>query len=265
MDNLSRNIKEMLIMGFEVAKSSNNSGKGTGEINTNGEETIELDKILENLYIDYIKKNNLPWNIFSEEVGWVKFHPNPEYTIAFDPLDGSANYKFGNNLLPYGTLMAVYRGVNPKIGDVLASGAMDFTTEKGYVFDGNQTKDFDNNKIVIKNDWQIDRTMPVNFDLYWKKSYDLFSPLAEKIHIRWCGSVVGSLMYLLEGASAVMGAPCLKPEEVGAVTSLVLGAGGVVDWTGEMKLAEQSFDTDKKYGLIGGGEKVVDFVVGKLD
>ncbi|MFA7300719.1 MAG: hypothetical protein WC069_00185 [Candidatus Shapirobacteria bacterium] len=260
MNDISQHIKTMLVLGYEASKHSQNLGKGIGKINTNGEETIELDKILEDLFIGYIKKNNLLWNIFSEEIGWIKFHPNPEFTIAFDPLDGSANYKYGKGLLPYGTLMAVYSGINPKLNDVVASGAMEFTLGKGYLFDGKETKDFDGNKIVLKNDWEINHSTPIQIDLYHKENFDKFSILADKLHIRWSGSVIGGLMYVLENSNAVFGAPMMKPEEIGAVTSLIMGAGGKIIGINNNDFMNLDFDTERKYALIGGGEKVVDFV-----
>jgi fructose-1,6-bisphosphatase len=83
----------------------------TGIINVKGDHQIGMDVRIEELLIEYIKENNLPVNIFSEEQGVINFHQNPKFLVAFDPLDGSTNSKLGKNILPYGLLIAFYNNL----------------------------------------------------------------------------------------------------------------------------------------------------------
>lgn len=124
-EQFSEHILQMLQLGRQTLKDSPRLIEETGATNIKGDKSIAMDVKIEELFINYIKKHNLPVNIFSEETGTTKFHPNPTHLIAFDPLDGSTNYKIGKGLFPYGILIACYQGIEPKLRNVVAAGAIE--------------------------------------------------------------------------------------------------------------------------------------------
>jgi len=262
--SLDEHIRQILLIGKNVIASSPLLANETGIINVKGDKTIGMDVKMEQEIISYIKKNNLPVDIFSEEIGTIKFHPNPTHTIVFDPLDGSTNYKLGKNLLPYGLLIACYNGLTPRFKDVVASGAIEYTTNLGWIYDGKITRSLDNKVVKLDKRWNISKSTPVYLDLYYKKAYDAFSLLPEKVHIRWMGSNIGSLTYTLAQVSAVMGAYQMRPEEIGTMVSLIKGAGGVaLDHKGN-DLGEVVFSTENTYQILAGNKDVVNFMVNQL-
>jgi len=55
------------------------------------------------------------------------------------------------------------------------------------------------------------------------------------------GSTIGNLSYVLKNIAAGLGGVCMRPEEIGAIVSLIKGAGGIaVNHKGE-DLGEEDF------------------------
>lgn len=259
-----KHIHQMLAIGKEIIKGSPLLVKEVGTVNAKGDHTIAMDVKVEQELIGYIKKNNLSVNIFSEEIGLVKFHPSPTRLVVFDPLDGSTNYKIGKNLLPYGLMICCFKGLKPKLGDVIASGAVEYTTNQSWIFDGHQTKKLDGTNIKLNKKWAIHRSTPIYLDLYYKMAYEKFRPLAQKIHIRWAGSTISSLTYVLSGVAAAMGSACMRPEEIGTVVSLIKGAGGVaLNHQGE-DIGQEEFSSEKTYPILAGSKSIVDFAIAQI-
>lgn len=256
-------IKQMFQLAQEIVKGPLLIEE-TGAINVKGDRSIGMDVRIEELLINYIKNNNLPVNIFSEEQGIITYHPNPEYIVAFDPLDGSTNYKIGKNILPFGLLIAFYDGINPKLENVIAAGAIEYTRNLTWVFNGQTTTDNKDKSVILKADWLIHQSTPVYLDLYYKEGYDLYQPLAQQIFVRNTGSTIGNLSYLLSNVAAGLGGVCMRAEEIGAVYALVKGAQGfVVDNEGK-DLGERSFNPETTYPILAGSKNVIEFCISKL-
>lgn len=256
-------IKQMFQLAQEAVKGPA-LVEETGAVNVKGDRSIGMDVRIEELLIDYIKKNNLPVNIFSEEQGIVTFHPKPEYMVAFDPLDGSTNYKLGKSILPFGLLIAFYEGVNPNLENVVAAGAIEYTRNLAWFFDGQTTTDNDGKPVVLKTDWPIHQSTPLYLDLYYKEGYDLYQPLAQQIFIRNAGSTIGNLSYLLSNVAAGLGGVCMRAEEIGAVYALVKGTQGIaVDHEGK-DLGERGFNPDTTYPILAGNKNIVEFCISKF-
>ena len=255
----------MLKIGKDLVEKEPHLIKETGKTNIKGDKSIQMDVKIEKALIDYIKKNNLPVNIFSEEIGTVKFHDNPTHLIVFDPLDGSTNYKIGKGIFPYGLLIACYQGLTPKLKDVVAVGAIEYTQDLAWLYSEGITTDFNDNPIKLKTDWQVNRSTPVYLDLYYEEGYRTYMPLAQKIFIRNQGSTIGNLSYVLSNIAAGMGGVCMRPEEVGAIVALIKGAGGIVVNHNGQDLGEEIFSSNKTYQLLGGAKNIVDFILTQLE
>lgn len=263
-EQFSEHILQMLRLGQQTLKNSPLLVKETGTTNIKGDKSIAMDVKIEEYFIDYIKKHNLPVNIFSEETGTVKFHPNPTHLIAFDPLDGSTNYKLGKGLFPYGILIACYQGVTPKLKDVVVAGAIEQIHNLGWLYKDGKTTDFAGNAVYLKSDWQPERSTPIYLDLYYEVGYKIYLPLAQKLFIRNQGSTIGNLSYVLSNVAAGLGGVSMRAEEIGAVVALVKGAGGLVVSHNRVDLGEELFDPEKTYQILAGSPNIIDFALGYL-
>jgi fructose-1,6-bisphosphatase/inositol monophosphatase family enzyme len=259
--NWTEHIHKILLLVQNIIQSNPSLFKPTGKINTKGDRTIEMDEKIESDVINYLKNNDLPVSVYSEEIGFIQIHKKPSYLLVFDPLDGSSNYKFGKGLLPFGFLISCYKGSHPALSDIVASGALEHTTNSSWIYDGKQTFDKNGDKISLSTSWDINRSTPVYFDLYYKDVYNSLLSLPEKVHVRWNGSTISSLLYTLSGASSLMGTKRMTPEEIGAVYSLLKGAGAkITDFSG-IEVDKTPFNIQNHYQIIAGDSKVLDYVV----
>lgn len=253
-------IKKMLEI-FKNLVSGEKLGYDLDKTNEKGEHSIGMDIKAEEVFVDYLKDNNLPVSVFSEENGIIQVSKNPQYLVVFDPLDGSVNYKLGNNILPYGCLIAVYNISDLSLNKIVASGAIEITNDISWVYDGDVTKNINGKDVKIKGDWIIGRSTPVYLDLFYINGYKLFTPLSDKILIRNVGSNVGNLSYLLSNLTAAVGGVCVRPEEIGTIYTLIKGAGGIVYNIDGQDIGDRIFSPDSTYFMIGGNSKVVNFCI----
>lgn len=264
MDSIKNHILTMLQLGKELVKAEPHLTQETGDVNAKGDRSIQMDVKVEQVLVDYIKENNLPVNIFSEEIGMIEFHPNPTHLIAFDPLDGSTNYKIGKNIYPYGLLIACYQGISPKLGDVITAGAIEYTKDLAWVYSEGKTTNLKGNDVLLRDDWKVHRSTPVYLDLYYEDGYKAYTPLAQKVFIRNQGSTIGNLSYVLSNIAAGMGGICMRPEEIGAIVSLIKGAGGItVNHNGD-DIGQETFSPNKTYQILGGAKNIIDFATEQL-
>lgn len=263
--NITDHLTQLLKISQQELQSGERLTQETGAINSGGDHTIGMDTKLENLFIDYIQSNKIPTDIYSEEIGFIPFQGDAKYLIAFDPLDGSTNYRVGNEFLPYGSLFAIYQGKEPRLKDIVAAGAYEATQDTTWLFDGKSTKNLKTGKTVkLKKKVEIKKTTGIYIDLYYHQAFELFNKVADRTHIKWNGSNISSLMYVLTGAGVMMGAIGMKAEEIGAMTALITGAGGIAKKTNGDDLLSEKFNWEGKYPLLAGVESVVDFVTEKL-
>lgn len=252
-------VKNMLALGKQTISTSPLLTQEVGTINAKGDKTIGMDTKIEEVLIEYIQKNNIPANIFSEEIGEIKFHENTEYLIAFDPLDGSTNYKIGKNIYPYGLLICIYKGLTPRLKDVIVSGAIEYSQDLAWYFSEGETFSINGEKMTLKKDWEISKSTPLFLDTYYKSGYELYRPLAQQLFIRNIGSTVGNLSYVLSNIASGMGGVCMRPEEIGAIYSLIKGAGGItVDHSGN-DIGELEFSSKSTYQILAGAPNVIEF------
>lgn len=252
-------LKAMIELGKKLFSHHTNLTKKTGQTNTKGDATIEMDALIETTFIEYVQKQKLPFKIYSEEIGIVDTHPNPTHLLCFDPLDGSTNYTVGKNLFPYGMLLCLFSSLEPKISDVVVSAAHEVTNDLTFYFDGTQTYGKNGKLVKIKKDWIIDKSTPIYLDLHRRSYYDSYHNIAEKLYIRNSGSTIGNLVYTLKNTTCGMGHPRIKAEEIGAVYSLIKGAGGIcINHSGD-DLGNENFSVNDNYHLLAGCKKTIEF------
>jgi len=261
INNFDYHVKKLLDLGKNLLTKNPHLVSETGKINTKGDKTIAMDALIEQEFIKYLRSTKLPVLIYSEEIGIISIHPKPKYLVCFDPLDGSTNYRIGNNLLPYGILIAIYDGIKPKLNQVIAAGMVEMSNQLEFRYFEGKTIDKKGNSVIIKQDWPITDSTPLYLDLHKKDYYQIYAPIVQKLFIRNTGSTIGNLTYVLSNVACGMGHPRIKSEEIGAVYALIKGAGGVVvDHKGK-DLGSVVLDLDVSYQLLGGVKNCIEFVV----
>lgn len=261
---LLTHIKNMISLAKGIITSNPILSENTGATNAKGDKTIAMDSKIEDALVEYIKKNNIPANIFSEEIGEIKFHKNPKYLISFDPLDGSTNYKIGKNIYPYGLLICIYEGTQPKLKDVLVSGAIEYSQDLTWYFHGGKTYTANGDLVKLKNDWEKHRSTPLFLDTYYKEGYELYRPFAQELFIRNIGSTVGNLSYVLCNIASGIGGVCMRPEEIGTIYSLIKGAGGItVNHKGE-DIGDNIFSPEINHQILAGSKNIIEYAVSLL-
>ncbi len=255
---------EMLRLGKQVVTSQPLRIDETGLVNAKGDRSIAMDVEVEKAFIEYVQKHKLPVAIFSEEAGTISFDNDPKFLLAFDPLDGSTNYKIGNMLLPFGALIAFYDGPKPRLSSVVAAGAIEYTRDLAWVSDGIKTTDLSGGLVILKTDWSINRSTPVYLDLYYREGYEKYLALAQKISIRNTGSTIGNLSYVLSNVAAGLGGVCMRAEEIGAVYALIKGAGGIAVNNDGVDLGKEFFEPEKTYPILAGSKPIVQFSIDQM-
>lgn len=258
-------VKTLIEVGKKVVAENPHKNLVLEQINTKDEHSIEMDVLLEKTFIEKINESKIPMNIYSEEIGVVANYENPKYFISFDPLDGSTNYKIGKNTLPYGTLISIYEMPNPTMSEIVACGAIEYTSGDYWLYDGKETTDKDGSRVLINNTFEISVSTPIYIDLHFRQGFQNYEKVSKSLFIRNEGSTIGNLRHLLNGVSGALAMSKMKAEEVGSVVGLIKGAGGVVvDHQGH-SLLTQNFNNVIAYQVIGGSENIVNCIQENLN
>src|SRR5712692_1184490 len=91
--------------------------------NVYGEQQLELDVWMNDLFVESLRKSKLVGPVASEEMGEVKDLGGGRFSVVLDPLDGSSNVK-SNNI--FGTIFGIFDGTPlPAPGsDLFAAGCL---------------------------------------------------------------------------------------------------------------------------------------------
>src|SRR5207245_11244828 len=73
--------------------------------NAYGEQQLELDVWMNDLFVDACRESNLVAEVASEEMGEVKDLGRGRFSVVLDPLDGSSNVR-SNNI--FGTILGIF-------------------------------------------------------------------------------------------------------------------------------------------------------------
>lgn len=134
---------------YKVHQALGSRGEELIQKNQFGETALRIDIEAENAVINFLREQNVPVRIMSEEHGQVDISPEPRYLGILDGLDGSNRYQAGRGTERYGTMLGVFSGLDPQYGDYISGGMMEhstnrlFTAERGvgsFVIDKNGRK-----------------------------------------------------------------------------------------------------------------------------
>ncbi|MBI2329889.1 hypothetical protein HYU94_00670 [Candidatus Daviesbacteria bacterium] len=120
-------------------------GRNTGKFNDFGEVSLMADWDAEETIINGCRQAGIPIVISSEEHGEVAVGDNPQYRGILDGIDGTNAYKMDSG--PYGTMFAIFEGINPRYQDYLVTGIIEYPSgrlliasrnEGAFVMEGNR-------------------------------------------------------------------------------------------------------------------------------
>ncbi|MFW9974905.1 MAG: inositol monophosphatase family protein [Candidatus Thorarchaeota archaeon] len=94
--------KRVIIENLDIAREL------TGELNPYGDKTLLLDAKAEGAIIDVLSSSGIPFQILTEESGFIKNEGKPEYLAIIDPIDGSANLERGIPLASIGASLVPF-------------------------------------------------------------------------------------------------------------------------------------------------------------
>ncbi|HEX9339811.1 MAG TPA: class 1 fructose-bisphosphatase [Thermoplasmata archaeon] len=75
--------------------------------NVYGEQQLELDVWMNDVFVEELRRSNLVSAVASEEMGQVQEVGRGRFSVALDPLDGSSNVKSNNT---FGTIFGIFDG-----------------------------------------------------------------------------------------------------------------------------------------------------------
>ena len=201
--------------------------------------------------IDHFAATGLPARILSEEADPVVLAASPEYTLAFDDIDGTDNYHRGSGVLPHCTLVCLFDSPEPRYRDALVAGVIEHVSgrvwhavrDRGCYLDGHPTQS--------SGRTPLDRRTAVIIDHYSSAS-DMarFGPIYPQSWVKDYGSSALHLAGVSSGMFDAYLGSAQKGHELGAGYLLIREAGGVVtDWSGRA-LGDLVYDFDGRLPIV---------------
>ncbi len=218
----------------------------------------EGDRAVSNALVQFFKKIRIPAVLLSEENGRIDTSDTPNYMIAWDDIDGTENWKRGNGVLPYATIVVVYDKPNPRFQDAVVAALYEHTTKQtwlairgqGCFFKNEKDKEFVPCKTSGMEKIELYQT-GIRVDLYaMREAMDAVEKLNRVAWLKDAGSSGYHFAAVANGSTdAFVNSGC-KGHEFGAGYLLVKEAGGFVsNWKGEA-YDNKPFDFDAKYDLV---------------
>jgi len=213
IDKIYRKIKRTFLSDFH--KWGNNIGIGA-----DGTPTKYVDKIAEDIAVEFIKKSDLKVNLLSEESGFLDF--GGEYIFVLDPIDGTRNAYRG---IPF---FSVSLGIGKThLSDIEYGIVKNIPTSDVFIAEKNHGAFFNNNPIGIPDlppkDILSCLTLGKNFD-------KVTLSLARKNFVRSLGSASLEMCMVAIGALDyyIVGREFMRVTDIAASTLIVREAGGIV-------------------------------------
>jgi len=109
---------------YQLHQQLGEKGKLPQRVNAFGENTITADWEAEEVFVKGCQQSGIPICFSSEEHGEMSLVNNPKYRGIMDGIDGTNAYKMGTGR--YGTMFAIFEGVNPRYSDYLIAGILEY-------------------------------------------------------------------------------------------------------------------------------------------
>lgn len=124
IEHLKKVTVDLLKEAYDVHQTLGDEGKSNASINAFGETTLKADWEAEKVFVKGCAEAQIPIVISSEEHGEVTIGNEAKYRGSLDGIDGTNAYRMGTG--PYGTMFAIFEGVNPRYQDYLVAGILEY-------------------------------------------------------------------------------------------------------------------------------------------
>lgn len=250
-DHLTHICKSALQMSRQLLSSLSDGGRSE----VHDEHVVDIstqgDRAVSAALADFFAREKIDAVLLSEESGRTQLSDSPEYTIAFDDIDGTDNYYRGRGLLPHCTVITIFASPEPTFVDALVAGVIEHNSGQLWhaVRDGGCF--LDGTKVSASGRTSLDRRTLLIIDHYISGgAIDRFAPLYD---IAWIKDFGASALHLAGVGSGLFDAflsPAQKSHELGAGYLLVKEAGGVLtDWNGG-SLDDTLYDFDRQTPIL---------------
>lgn len=220
--------KELLFDGVKLS----------GTINQYGDSSLIMDVYIEKLIINYFTQLNIPLRIISEEHGVTNLGLNPTHILFMDGLDGSSVYKNDPENGRFGTMLALYNGLDPYYSDYISAGIIEYSTNTIYVCTKNKgTYLIKNNKrlgIKCTSDNEIKESSIIYIDKAYEINNRVFSEPLSKYNTIYLKASAPYYIDFIEG-KCIFVLECTRKGnlEIASAYPLVREAGGyMIDLNG---------------------------------
>ncbi len=275
------NMKNLIVPALLIARRNERSvgeygrqevyGAGVTDIST------KSDLVISEAVLKYFKASGFPAIFLDEEMikerGPIKLSENPQYTVAFDDLDGTDNYHRSDDL-PVVSIVTIFDSLEPRFQDAVAAGIIDIRNGNIWYAERGKGAEFNGKPCRTSGREVLDRKTLVCLDHYGSEDpAKHFSRLYAHAWVKDFGTA-GYHFANVAGGKAPTGATGKfdafvnlknKTHESGAGYLLVGEAGGwIADLNGN-HLDDKKFDFNEKHPVIAAsteklGRNILEFV-----
>jgi len=187
-----------------------------------GTPTHTIDTIAENIIVDYVKTNDIPCNILSEECGYID--RNEDMTLVVDPIDGTFN---ALNKIPF---FSISLAISDKSFNEIEYGVVKNLATKDLYYCERGKGAYKNGKRLHVRKESDKKLGVINYD-YASKDI-VFSAIKDIYRIRTLGCASLEMLLVAEGIADlffyIKNGGMLRNVVIAASTLTVREAGGIV-------------------------------------
>lgn len=220
----------------------------------------EIDGEFRNLITQYFREREEKFRLQSEDHPDFNDNPDtPDYTVIMDEMDGTHHLIEQEG--PFGPVIGLAEGHDPKFKDVLASGFLDLKNQKLYYAIKGKGAFLQHKGRTerINTSGKTEFGLGLDTKVLLQQGFLAEVPeIAEEAWKRWCNdygsqgkhfALIASGrrdVYITGGHSKIEAKPANTAEELAGMYLLVKEAGGeIVDWSGQ-NVAEQKIEMNKE-------------------
>ncbi len=216
--------------------------------------STKADRALSKAIVDRAQHLSPRCTLLTEEAG--KLEGDSDITIAVDDLDGTDNFFRARDILPWCSVVTVFKGQNPRFRDAVAAGIIEHGSGTIWAASSSGTsieRRADGQEKVLQTSRKagLDRRTLIAIDHYSARGeVNHLSRLHERCWIKDFGSSALHLALVASGSIEAFVNLAHKGHELGAGYLLVTSAGGTVRLLDGRPLGDLPFDFDTTYPVL---------------
>lgn len=248
---------ESLQKSFDVHEVLGAQGEELVRKNQFGETSLRIDVECEEAIISFLREWGMSIRVVSEEHGIVEICDDPHFLGILDGLDGSGVYREQRGTGRYGTMFAIFDGVDPCYQNYMAGGIMEHSIGKMSVFSkgaGASVIDMGSGKttpLKCSQKKPLDNQTMIYVDEYFEINKKTFSEKLRGFHTDYLKSSAAYYADIASGA-ADLTLECTRKGnlEIAVAYGLIKESGGIMTDLAGKDIGNQ------KYFLFGQKENL---------